>query len=349
MQKLKILKISFISVSFLALTTAGVANAQNSYSYPNLNLKSCSLSKSISLSEINKITGETCKYDKTSLKLSDGRTFAIPDPGFGVSSHTLVTKDSKHVPEVNLIRTPKGDLAVKIDDNIFGNSSAKEFVSDIEIRQKQQYKSTAKPTASNKCAKPYYVYLGGKWIDTYRWKINETWGPGRGATDRIRAAADTWTANIYYCGKHSVAYATEQYQGKSGTAVGVTREGGCAAHGSESTIGYGVISYPPDVLGATCVHYFLHELLGIMAEADVKFNTLDSWYTGASESGCSGKWDLQGVATHEFGHVFGLDHVGQSTGQVMRPSSPPCDTGNRHLGLGDATGVKLLYSPIPPV
>lgn len=67
-----------------------------------------------------------------------------------------------------------------------------------------------------------------------------------------------------------------------------------------------------------------------------------------------GYGDVQGVITHEFGHVLGLDHPGrgeEAQGLTMDDTlgdyeQPPPGYGSREmstLGLGDVLGVKKLY------
>lgn len=59
--------------------------------------------------------------------------------------------------------------------------------------------------------------------------------------------------------------------------------------------------------------------------------------------------DVQGVITHEFGHVLGLDHSDKGltmSGQIGTYEQPPEGYGSREwstLGLGDVLGVKKLY------
>ena len=60
---------------------------------------------------------------------------------------------------------------------------------------------------------------------------------------------------------------------------------------------------------------------------------------------CTEGWDLQAVATHEFGHAFGLGHVkeGLHANLTMAPYILPCQSSEARLGLGDVRGLRALY------
>ena len=75
-------------------------------------------------------------------------------------------------------------------------------------------------------------------------------------------------------------------------------------------------------------------------EVDVRFNNAFSWQ---SSSGCSGGYDLAGVATHEFGHAAGLGHSSVS-GATMYPSVGACDFSIASLASDDRSGYSSIYS-----
>jgi len=47
--------------------------------------------------------------------------------------------------------------------------------------------------------------------------------------------------------------------------------------------------------------------------------------------------------TREAGHALGLNHVSQTSNQVMKPNSGTCEAGQRKLANGDPAGMKKLY------
>lgn len=96
---------------------------------------------------------------------------------------------------------------------------------------------------------------------------------------------------------------------------------------------------PPDLRATTCWWWTTG---GTTVASDMVFNTSYSWSNTAT---CSGsKYDLQGVATHEWGHVFGLAHDATAgSQQVMKPASSTCETAQRKLGAGDVAGITWLY------
>lgn len=83
----------------------------------------------------------------------------------------------------------------------------------------------------------------------------------------------------------------------------------------------------------------------VNAEFDIFFNASRSWSTDVTcpAQGCSGL-DLQGVATHEIGHVLDLYHVTAEADAVLTMYGTETDTfSRRDLGAGDLLGLRTLY------
>ena len=81
-------------------------------------------------------------------------------------------------------------------------------------------------------------------------------------------------------------------------------------------------------------------------ESDTVFSTSVPWFEAAGEGdGCfegTGRYDLQNVATHEFGHTYGLGHV-SSAFNTMAPTATTGETYKRSLAPGDAAGIQAIY------
>lgn len=73
----------------------------------------------------------------------------------------------------------------------------------------------------------------------------------------------------------------------------------------------------------------------------VVFDSLEAWST----TGEAGRFDLENVATHELGHVAGLEHTNapQDGCLTMYKFSAPGEVQKRTPGLGDKLGLDKLY------
>jgi|SRR6185436_6967191 len=76
-------------------------------------------------------------------------------------------------------------------------------------------------------------------------------------------------------------------------------------------------------------------------DADVYTNQAYQYYS-SGESGCSGEYDINGIMTHEVGHVIGIGHSNVS-GATMYPSVSACNTGPRSLASDDIAARDDLY------
>lgn len=76
-------------------------------------------------------------------------------------------------------------------------------------------------------------------------------------------------------------------------------------------------------------------------DADVYTNTAIQFYS-SREAGCSSEYDIDGVMTHEAGHIIGLGHSSVS-GATMYPSVSACNTNPRSLATDDINGKNDLY------
>jgi len=116
------------------------------------------------------------------------------------------------------------------------------------------------------------------------------------------------------------------------------------AQDGTSVIGFTKIA-PKNVLAATWT--YVDDTTSNVLEADVFFNTLNSWIT---LSGCpsspTGKFDVADIATHEMGHVLGLNHFSDVGAQsTMYPSAPPDEVRKITLTQGDKDALAATVTP----
>jgi hypothetical protein len=93
---------------------------------------------------------------------------------------------------------------------------------------------------------------------------------------------------------------------------------------------------------------------GEIVEVDMVFNTAhhfsaahahDREHDERPSGKCDGSYDLQNVATHEFGHFFGLGEDRQEPLATMFVQSHVCETVKRDLYPTDASAIAALYAP----
>ncbi|HVE93432.1 MAG TPA: matrixin family metalloprotease [Acidimicrobiales bacterium] len=83
-------------------------------------------------------------------------------------------------------------------------------------------------------------------------------------------------------------------------------------------------------------------------ESDTVFDTGVTWFQAASEGdGCietaGNKYDVANIATHEFGHSYGLDHPAGDRFETMYAYGYSGETLKRSPSTGDSAGANALY------
>ena len=137
----------------------------------------------------------------------------------------------------------------------------------------------------------------------------------------IQAAANAWSSEpntdvtLYYMGP------------TSGTSV--------VANGKNE------VFFRTDTSGALAQTFRWWDASGNLVDADTVFYD-GSWLFFGGNTGCSGGYYIQNVATHELGHALGLDHSSVSTA-TMYPGENPCSTWKESLDPDDMSGLEHLY------
>lgn len=176
---------------------------------------------------------------------------------------------------------------------------------------------------------------------THQWHIKTSSIPSylnvTNTIERIRNGIRNITQVFNDCGLADNVSATSNYQGS--TTQGANHNGvSCTfPHDNINVVDFGHV---PDLLAVTCNNDFNGELLN----SDVRLSTTVTWTVNPG-AGCSGKYDIESLMTHERGHTYGLDHVTGSdhTGLTMHPLFSFCGTSERTLALGDVRGLEQKY------
>jgi hypothetical protein len=82
-------------------------------------------------------------------------------------------------------------------------------------------------------------------------------------------------------------------------------------------------------------------------ESDTVFNKGLPWFTATSEGdGCNesiARYDVRNIATHEFGHTYGLDHASSDRFETMYPYGYTGETLKWSPENGDQAGINAVY------
>jgi hypothetical protein len=169
---------------------------------------------------------------------------------------------------------------------------------------------------------PDYKLLPFHWYTTAEFWINPSNKYGfsaSGVIEAINTSANTWD--------DQTSFQVFFYKGTT------TRSAG--RYDGYNVISFG--SYRSGVIAVTYIWYSGDRIL----ETDTRLNTLYKW----SLSGEAGKFDVQNIMTHEFGHWCGLDDLYDDKDYwlTMYGYADYGETYKRTLGYGDILGLQKVY------
>ncbi len=187
------------------------------------------------------------------------------------------------------------------------------------------------------CGDAAYRELAGTWLNgSYRWAFNAASTPaylGRAAVrDVLRRSFSNITSARNDCGLADRVSATHAYVGTTSVRPR------CDRRDFKNVVGFQRLER--GVLAVTCFWISSNRIV----EADIQINSRERW--ALSLSGCVDEVMLEATMTHEAGHVFGLDHVGERRHGRLTMSpflDGPCQLSEATLGLGDVRGLEALY------
>jgi hypothetical protein len=255
-----------------------------------------------------------------------GVTVPLPQPGLGVGAMALMADGT--------------EISLRIEHATTGRIS---FAVD---RRGRNMAASLTPVGSlPPCQDRAFRLTGQHWNRTYHWLFRARSAPAYlpriRVRDALRRAASNITGARNDCGRRDRVSAEHHYDGTTRLGPNITAAG-CDNQGRDGVNVIGFRDLPARMVALTCWWWVVGNPITI--EADLAFNKSDfRWRTGLR--GCTMEYLVEAVATHEFGHVFGLGHVREQRHPLLTMSTRghPCDNSPSTLGLGDLRGLEALY------
>lgn len=318
-----------IAITLIALTPASPSYAAK---------PSCD--STLSPTEIMSV-GTSCRLAAaTVISVAQDLDVVVPEPGVVASVEVLRTHQSTAPSTATVYRAADDQLALQIDEEPVLGSAATVAALDRIRANRPEVTGTTRTQASQVAAVPawcgegwYYQTYTGVWRypSQYAWTYSTRTEPDAGALSAIQYGFKFITDDSSDCGS-APTYATASYRGTTTRYTWGTRDNG-------NVVGWA--GFDQEVLAKA---YRWHDSSGYMLEGDIAFNNRRSdWFTGLSGTVPSSRFDLISVATHEAGHIFGLDHYTYHSSQVMY-TSLGAGVNKRIKRSGDLRGIAFNYS-----
>lgn len=196
------------------------------------------------------------------------------------------------------------------------------------------------------------AYTLNDWIHNSAWHFHRGDGGTPGGithqqfSDVMVQAAANITTGRSPCDSEDRISATYVFEGPTTKESNFDSTDSCQDHfDGVSTVDFNPIT-KSTVVGITCIDGWLQTNgPDIVTEADVRLDKDNHGWTltPGNYSECLGyKYDIQSVLTHEFGHVYGLNHSPDEYA-TMYKTMPVCSKYPRTLAGGDLRGLRILY------
>lgn len=267
---------------------------------------------------------------RPAVEVVDGVSVVTPPPGMRVLVEVVYEDGQMELADVST--DDDGVVAVRFHDDRFGLVAP----------------TPAAEACPSKCADDRRQLSGHHWTATLAWSYRDAGRPAALDEAQTIAAFGSGAAGgptvRDACGLPDHVGVTQSYLGETAVAPNISVSNGgdvlCGTTDGDNVVGWA--SLPGSTLGVTCTWSYAS---GEAVESDMLYDSGVSWYAGnTAPAGCWNQFSLRGVATHEFGHAYGLDHSpGDSCNLTMYPSTAPCNDGARSYGLGDIRGLENLY------
>jgi hypothetical protein len=198
-------------------------------------------------------------------------------------------------------------------------------------------------TQTDPCSDSAYTLYSNTWNKTYDWYFNASTTPSEisegTATSGIRNAVENITQAHNSCGLPDNVSAKQHYQGTTSKSPNIGNGSSCQSSDGKNVVGFGDLASTD--LAFTCWWTSGNKTV----ESDLRLNKTEYTWVVNIGGNCTTKYSVEAVATHEFGHAFGLGHVNEGThGKLtMSPVILPCQSSEKTLGLGDVRGLEAQY------
>ena len=258
---------------------------------------------------------------------SGNASVVVPPAGMGVGAAGARDVTGNHALDLTVTTSASGEVTATIEDAELAVPAARRRIMDA-------------------CKDAQYNSGGHAWAAPLRWTFDarSTPGhlPGARALREIKAGAGNITGGRNDCGLARVSTVGATYAGEAPVSADIAVTGnnvGCGEYDTDNAVDFGRL--PRGIYGWTC---FWWNSSGEMVAADMRISSSPAVVTSVPK-GCHSRFDLQAIATHEWGHAFGLGHVSAANRNLtMPPLLLSCSGDQRTLGLGDYRGIEALYA-----
>lgn len=232
---------------------------------------------------------------------------------------------------------------------LFVESHSSGFV----VREHVDLGGTPTPSAKSQCSDATRgAGVAYKVKSNFTYRIRTGSVPGNvGASNGVTAINNSYANIIRHANDCSEVRdpnaPTMAYAGSTTVAANFSADGSSCTPDATSVVEWGQLV--GSAIGRACVTYSM--ATGAVTAWDLRLDSTVTWDYTQSDGCFSGNAiDISSVATHEFGHVYGLSHVSESTSPNLTMSTAingPCQTGERTLGRGDMDHMFAKYGVRP--